>query len=56
MDLMVDGEPLVDGRRASRVTVTPVRGSKSKVMIEKACIFDRVGNSNVWSERRVVHV
>ena len=54
MDLMVDVELLVDGRRASRVT--PVRGSKSKVMIEKACCFDRVGNSNVWSERRVVHV
>ena len=47
-------EPLGDGRRMSRVT--PVRGSKSKVMIEKACFFDRVGNSDVWSEKRVVHV
>jgi len=37
MDLMVDGEPLVDGRRVSRVT--PVKGSKSKVMIEKACFL-----------------
>ena len=52
--MMVDGEPLGDGRRVSRVT--PVRGSKSNVMIEKACFFDRVGNSNVWSDRRVVHV
>ena len=52
--MMVDGEPLGDGRRVSRVT--PVRGSKSNVRIEKACFFDRVGNSNVWSDRRVVHV